>query len=129
MTIRIEQPFQTSAQNLWEIVGVPDRVDWVPGVSECVFDGEVRRLTMPGAGQIAERILARDPEILQLEYSCIESEPPLEHHLARISIKAVDDESSIMIWETEVRPQEFEVFIEKSMQGCLLQIQAIVEAA
>ena len=57
MAILIEHEFKSTAMELWDIVGTPDRIDWVPGVTECVFDGEVRRLGMPGAGQIAEKIL------------------------------------------------------------------------
>jgi len=57
MLIQIEYEFNATAQQLWDIVGTPNRIDWVPGVTECVFDGKVRRLGMPGAGQIAEKIL------------------------------------------------------------------------
>jgi hypothetical protein len=127
VAIRIEHEFRVPASTLWEIVGTPDRVDWVPGVTECIFDGEVRRLIMPGAGQIAERILAHDDEQMSIEYSCFESKPALKHHLASIRLKAKDSQSCLMIWETEVEPQEVEPFIKQSMQGCLVRIQELIE--
>ncbi len=123
--IRIEHAFQASADALWAIVGVPDRVDWVPGVTDCKFDGEVRQLAMPGAGDIAERILSLDNDTRTIEYSCIESAAPLEHHLARIKIEPADS-GCTMIWTTEVKPEAFEPFIEQSMQGCLTRIAEIL---
>ena len=128
MAILIEHEFKSTAMELWEIVGTPDRVDWVPGVTECVFDGEVRRLGMPGAGQIAERILLRNDESMRLEYSCIDSKPPLEHHLAIIQLISIDENRCIMRWETEVYPVEVEPFIKESMQGCLRKLEALLQS-
>ena len=71
----IEKTIQFDCQpaQLWEIVGTPDRVDWVPGVTNCEFDGEVRSLSLPGAGAIKEKILSRDADAMHMQYSCIES--------------------------------------------------------
>ena len=38
MTILITEQFECDADQLWAIVGTPDRVDWVPGVKDCVYD-------------------------------------------------------------------------------------------
>ena len=127
MAIRIEREFSASPDALWAIVGVPDRTDWVPGVAGCTWDGEIRRLDMPGAGEIAERILAVDDEARVISYSCIESAAPLEHHLARIEVQGSMSQSR-MIWTTEVKPEAFESFIEESMLGCLERIEALLLA-
>jgi len=127
MAILIEHEFQANAQELWHIVGTPDRIDWVPGVTECVFDGEVRRLGMPGAGQIAEKILLHSNESIRLEYSCIESSPPLEHHLATIQLSSIDKDRCMMNWGTEVTPIEVEPYIIKSMQGCLRKLEELLQ--
>lgn len=126
MTIQIEQEFNVVAQTLWEIVGTPDRVDWVPGVTECAFDGEERRLGMPGAGQIVEKILLRDDQQMRLEYSCIKSTPPLTHHHATIQLDSIDEGRCLMRWNTEVAPVEVETFIEKSMHGCLKRLEELL---
>ena len=52
MPVVIDHEFKATAEQLWEILGTPDRVDWVPGVTSCTFDGEVRSLDLPGAGAI-----------------------------------------------------------------------------
>ncbi|MBL6692121.1 MAG: SRPBCC family protein [Pseudomonadales bacterium] len=123
--ITLEETFAADADALWAIVGTPDRVDWVPGVTACEFDGEVRRLAMPGAGDIAERILSLDNDARVIEYSCIESAAPLEHHLARITVEEAGD-GCRMIWTTEVKPEAFEPFIVESMKGCLERITELL---
>jgi len=125
--ITIEEHFAADTDSLWAIVGTPDRVDWVPGVTACDFDGEVRRLTMPGAGDIAERILSLDNDARVIEYSCIESAAPLEHHLARITVEEAA-EGCRMIWTTEVKPEAFGPFIVDSMKGCLERITELLSS-
>ena len=126
MAINIMEKFAASGDRLWEIVGTPDRVDWVPGVESCDYDGDVRRLAMPGAGDIEERILSLDGRAMRIEYSCIKSAAPLDHHLASIEVKP-DGDSCVMHWATEVRPAEFEPFIEQSMQGCLARLHELLD--
>lgn len=128
MSIEIIHQFHAPAGALWEIVGVPDRVDWVPGVTQCFYEDNVRRLIMPGAGQIAERILSLDDENMFIEYSCIESEPALKHHLASMTVSAESADSCSMIWRTEVEPLAVEPFIKQSMEGCLQRIEALLAA-
>jgi hypothetical protein len=36
--INLEQDFACPAQTLWQILGQPDRVDWVPGVAGCQLE-------------------------------------------------------------------------------------------
>ena len=86
MAVVIDREFKASAEALWEILGTPDRVDWVPGVTSCTFDGEVRSLDLPGAGAIKERILNHDNDARILEYSCFESPGGLESHRAKMEI-------------------------------------------
>lgn len=80
---------------------------------------------MPGAGDIAEKILSIDNEAMSIEYSCIESAAPLEYHLARIQIQSTND-GCTLVWTTEIKPEAFKPFIEESMQGCLTQITKLL---
>ena len=127
MGISIKHEFRGKAKDLWNIVGTPERIDWVPGVSDCLFDGEVRRLTMPGAGQIAERILLLDDKIMRIEYSCFESNPPLDHHIAIIQIDSINGSRCNMRWKTEVNPREVEPYIRQNMQACIERLQKLLE--
>jgi hypothetical protein len=125
MAIQKVISFNCTPAQLWEIVGTPDRVDWVPGVTDCVFDGEVRSLKLPGAGQIREKILSHSDAEMTMQYACIESPAPLEAHLASIKIQKTE-QGCEMQWQTEVKPVAFESFIETSMNGAIEQIHKIL---
>ena len=93
--IRFDEWLPVSAEHLWSILGTVDRVDWVPGVTACELDGSVRRLHLPGAGDIAEEIKVRDEAQFRLVYQCIESPNPwifmrLESKSSRIPVIVAD---------------------------------------
>ena len=127
MSVKFDQHFNHPADPLWSIVGTPDRIDWVPGAASCTFDGEVRSLSLPGAGNIKERILSRDADQRTMEYSCFETPAPLESHHA--SMQIIPSASGCrLIWETSVTPAAFEGFIRASMEGCLEKIGEILDS-
>ena len=121
MAIKIEEILPYPPATIWAIVGEPDRVDWVTGVESAEFDGEVRRFKMVGAGDLAERINQRDEPRMYLEYSVIESTPPLQSHVASITLEAHAD-GTRFIWQTAVEPVAVEPFIAKGMKGSLAQL-------
>lgn len=125
MAVIINQQLKFDPEKVWAIVGTPDRVDWVPGVKNCVFDGEVRTLSLPGAGRIKERILSRNTESMTMEYSCVESPIPLEQHHAHIEVRAAPGGCEL-IWTTTVKPEENEKFILQSKQGAITQLLEIL---
>ena len=126
MSVKINHQFSASADQLWAIIGTPDRIDWVPGAASCTFDGEVRSLSMPGAGNIKERILSRDADQRTMEYSCFETPAPLESHHASMQVIANSD-GCRFIWETAITPVAFESFIRTSMEGCIERIGELLE--
>lgn len=125
MAIKIEEILPYPPATIWAIVGEPDRVDWVTGVESAEFDGEVRRFKMVGAGGLAERINQRDEPRMYLEYSVIESTPPLQSHVASITLEAHAD-GTRFIWRTAVEPVAVEPFIAKGMKGSLAQLADIL---
>ena len=127
MAIKIQHVLPHPPTVVWEVVGNPGRVDWVPGVESAEFDGEVRRFKMEGAGGLAERINKRDEALMYLEYSVIESTPPLQLHLASITLESHAD-GTLFIWQTHVEPAEVEPFIAAGMKGSLAQLANILAA-
>ena len=123
--IRFDEWLPVSAEHLWSILGTVDRVDWVPGVTACKLDGSVRRLHLPGAGDIAEEIKVRDEAQFRLVYQCIESPQPMDFHEARIQIMPDSDDRCRLIWEAEIRPEQFESFLKGSMEGALAQLKEV----
>ena len=98
----------------------------MPGVEGCEYDGEVRSLSLPGAGAIKERIISRDAVARTMVYSCFESPTPLDFHEARVEVIPAE-QGCTLHWQTLVEPVEIEVFIKASMEGCLVQIGQVIE--
>jgi hypothetical protein len=127
MSMEIKHFLPFSPQTIWAVVGSPGRVDWVPGVESCDFDGEVRRFKMAGAGGLAERIVSHDDAQMFMEYSVVESTPPLKSHLASINLNPQGDGTEFT-WCTDVEPVEVEPFIKKGMLGSLALLEQILAA-
>jgi hypothetical protein len=125
VAVIIDHKFAVAPETLWEILGTPDRVDWVPGVTSCSFDGEVRSLDLPGAGAIKERILRHDNDARIIEYSCFESPGNLESHRAKMEITAADGGCRLQ-WEASVEPVAIEPFIKGSMEGCIVRLEQML---
>ena len=125
MAVNIDHQFRTTADRLWEILGKPDRVDWVPGVQHCVLEGDVRSLTLPGAGDIKERILFYSNEQRIIEYSCFEAPGTLKTHYARMEV-IPNAKGCQLLWQAEVTPVNIETFIRKSMEGCLVRLEQLL---
>lgn len=126
ISIKFNHLLAFSADQVWAILGTPDRVDWVPGVESCHFDGEVRSLILPGAGAIKERILLKDDASRRIEYSCFESPGALESHHASMHIVESDGDCRLL-WEAKIEPIELEVFVKESMEGSLVQLEKVLE--
>ena len=126
MSVLIDHEFAVSADVLWEILGTPDRVDWVPGVESCSYDGEVRSLDLPGAGAIKERILNQDDDARVLEYSCFESPGALESHRAKMEITTTESGCRLQ-WQAHVKPEVIEPFIKGSMEGCIARLEEMLQ--
>ena len=125
MAVNIDHQFRATAERLWEILGKPDRVDWVPGVQHCVLEGDVRSLTLPGAGDIKERILFYSNEQRIIEYSCFEAPGTLKTHYARMEV-IPNAKGCQLLWHAEVTPVNIEAFIRKSMEGCLARLEQLL---
>ncbi len=125
MSVKFDHQFNAPADQLWAIIGTPDRIDWVPGATSCTFDGSVRCLSLPGAGDIKERILSHSNEARTMEYSCFETPAPLQSHHSSIQVIAEGD-TCRLLWQTSVTPIAIETFIRTSMEGCIEKLTEIL---
>ena len=126
MEISIEKVFDCEREKIWAVIGNPERVDWVPSASDCVFDGSIRRFRMEGAGQLAEKIVLRDEDEMVLKYSVIES-PAVDQHLATISLIDHEENKTRFSWAQEFEPADLEPFIRKGMEDSLVQLDSVLD--
>ena len=127
MEVTIEKVFDCEREKIWAIIGNPERVDWVPSASDCVFDGSIRRFQMEGAGQLAEKIVLRDEDAMILKYSVIESSA-VNLHLATISLFDHEGNKTRFSWAQEFEPAQLESFIRKGMEDSLVQLDSVLDS-
>ena len=124
--IEEKRTFNVSSKMIWSIISDLSRSDWVPGVESIALGDNVRTFKMKGMGRLVEKILKCDHDLLELEYSAIETLAPINHHLAKIRLEAKENESTDFIWTTEIDPEEFAEAIHQGMTLSLDQLQIVL---
>ena len=124
--IEEKRTFNVSSKMIWSIISDLSRSDWVPGVESISLEDNVRTFKMKGMGGLVEKILKCDHDLLELEYSAIETLAPINHHLAKIRLEAKENESTDFIWTTEIDPEEFAEAIHQGMTLSLDQLQIVL---
>jgi hypothetical protein len=75
----------------------------VPAVVDCRLDDDKRYCTFADGGQLTERIISVDPELMRLAYSITDSPFPLEYHSA--SMRVLPDANGCRLeWTTDLKP-------------------------
>ena len=111
--------FNSPAEKLWLILSDVTRCDWIDTVDSIKMEGDCRVFEMAGMGLIKERIIKLDNELMELQYSAVETKTPINHHLATINISSVSNNKSLLRWTTEIDP---EIFADAIHQGMLISI-------
>ena len=125
-TIEEKRSFSVPPGKIWNIISDLSRSDWVPGVESISLEDNVRTFKMEGMGRLVEEILKCDHDLLELQYSAIETLAPINHHLAKINLVAHDNESTEFIWTTEIDPEEFADAIHQGMVMSLDQLEIVL---
>ncbi len=125
-TIEEKRSFNVPPQMIWNIISDLSRSDWVPGVESITLEDSVRTFKMKGMGRLVEKILKCDHDALELEYSAIETLAPINHHLAKINLIPIENESTEFTWTTEIDPEEFADAILQGMTSSLDQLELVL---
>ena len=114
--------FNSSAEKLWLVLSDVTRCDWIDTVDSIQMEGDCRVFEMAGMGLIKERIIKLDNELMELQYSAVETQTPINHHLATINISSVAKNKCFLSWTTEIDP---EIFADAIHQGMLISISGL----
>lgn len=117
-TVTKHLQFPVPAADLWAIVGNVTRIDWVPVITSCTLDGDVRSMEMAGVGTVQERIYTRDADGMLLEYGLI-NRPAVALHKASLQVLPLDANSCELRWSTQIEPDALQPLIEGGMQSAL----------
>lgn len=114
-----------SADDLWEAIGRFSAIaEWHPWVESITIEneGRIRRLHIPGGGEIVERLEAIDPQDRLYRYSVVSGPLPVANYTATLRIKDSEGgQGAIVEWSGEFDPAgASEADAEKAIQDIYL---------
>lgn len=104
--LELKERFTSTADEVWQVVGVLDRVDWVPGILTAEMKGDDRHMTMEGDQSLVERIYRHDNSTREIEYGVIQSAVGITHHRAHLRLEETADGCTLH-WTLEIEPDGF----------------------
>lgn len=114
--LQLTETFTSSAAQVWAVIGVLDRVDWVPGIEAAELRGDERHMTMDGVESLVEKIYRADDDAMEIEYGVIKSAVGITHHRAHIKLEATETGCTLH-WSLEIEPDGFKNVIGGMMQA------------
>ena len=105
--VSMQSEINMSPDQLWEFIGKFDALpEWHPAVSASKREdgGRIRRLSLFGGGEIAERLEQIDDDDRLYRYSIISSPLPLANYTATLRVKDDGGGKSIVEWSSEFAP-------------------------
>ncbi len=123
-TVAMQLRLAVPARTVWDIVGDVARIDWVPVITSCQLEGDIRTMQMTGVGTVQERILARDAATMTLEYGLINN-ANVSVHKASLQVVPVGEGCEVF-WSTQIEPDALEPLIENGMQSALTSLCALL---
>jgi len=123
--LELTEHFKSSAEDLWAVIGVLDRVDWVPGIDTAVMKGDERHMTMEGQPPLVEKIYAHDNKAREIEYGVIESGVGITHHRAHIRLQSTETGCTLH-WTLDIEPDAFKEVVGGMMQASVDGIRQVL---
>ncbi len=123
--VEMEEEFACSKEDLWDVVGTLDRVDWVPGIDSAQLIGDERHMTMAGNQSLVEKIYHHDNASMTIKYGVIDSAVGITHHRAQLQL-ADSATGCTLHWKLEAEPDAFGPVIEQMMRESLTGIHTVL---
>lgn len=119
--VSMKQHLPVPASQVWQVIGGFNALpDWHPAIqkSELEGGGTLRRLTVPGAGTIVERLENADDNARTYSYSIVEGPLPVSDYKATIRVvEDGDGEGCTVEWTSEFDPAGPEVDALAAIRG------------
>ncbi|MGH9045967.1 MAG: SRPBCC family protein [Acidimicrobiales bacterium] len=91
------------AQEVWELVGDPGRVEeWFPGIISSSVTGDERVITDAAGHEISETIVTLNP--LQRRFQHEMRLPMFRSHLGTLDVIEIDDQHCMVVYGTDAEP-------------------------
>ncbi len=123
--LELTEHFTSSAEDVWGVIGVLDRVDWVPGIEAAEMKGDERHMTMNGNQSLVEKIYRYDSAAREIEYGVVKSAVGITHHRAHIRLKPTAA-GCTLYWTLDIAPDAFMDIVGEMMRASADGIRAVL---
>ena len=107
VTVMHEDTINKDAASVWVVVGDFNGLNvWHPAVAGSELqgsgtsEGDIRILTLGDGATINETLMAYDAQAMMYQYAITESPLPVAEYVSSITVEAVDDSHSKVIWQS-----------------------------
>lgn len=112
--IRIDRP----ADEVWSVVSDAGRIsEWMPVVLTSTASGNGRSCELEGGVPLEEEIVTSDPGLRRFQYRIVGGGVPAEFHLGTVDVLALDGDRSLVVYSTEITPDELADTMGKALEG------------
>ena len=123
--LELTEHFMSSGDEVWAVIGVLDRVDWVPGIDSAQMKGDERHMTMEGQPPLVEKIYVHDNDRREIEYGVIQSGVGITHHRAHIKLETAESGCTLH-WTLEIEPDGFKDVVGGMMKESVEAIRQVL---
>lgn len=125
-SVRRQALIARPAERVWRTVGDPTTLaSWFPGIVEVAVDGSTRSVTTASGLTIPEEIVTNDP--LQRRFQYRITAPMVRDHLGTIDVLEISEDSSLVVYATDCRPDAMALMIAGAAHQALAKLKGQLE--
>lgn len=105
--VKMSTDVKVSADQVWQAIGNFNALpDWHPGIEKSSLEegGSVRRLQVPGGGEVVEKLEAHDDNSHTYTYSIVSAALPVMNYTATLRVIPKEDGSCEVEWSGQFEP-------------------------
>lgn len=101
---------------VWEVVSDPTGVSgWFPAITSSTGDERRRTIVLDSGARLQENVVTSNPRLRRFQYTVVGGDIAVKHHLGTIDVIEVDQARSLVVYSTEIEPNELAETFEKAI--------------
>ena len=125
-TVRRQQRIARPADEVWDLVGDPGRIqEWFPGIESSTVEAS-QRVIVTGAGiPIPEEIVTNDPIQRRFQYRIVGG--MVREHLSTLDVLDLGDGTCLVVYAADADPATMALVIAGAAGNALANLRAMLE--
>ena len=103
-TLRSDIIIPASADTVFSAIVNDPIEDWFPLIASSTVQGANRTIVLGDGTKVEEKIVTNDPALRRFQYQVVGGDLPVESHLGTVDVIAIDDNTSLLVYGTEIEP-------------------------